>query len=92
VIKVYKLATHEGLDPNVVGVFETHDALTDGEIYGDVQSARDLTGLDQDKVTAVNVQVDDPHNAYTVARASGDQLRARRRRSRPRYLAGRSPT
>jgi ABC-type lipoprotein release transport system permease subunit len=74
VVKVYKLATHEELDLNVVGVFETHDALTDGEIYGDVQSARDMIGLDQDKVTAVNVQVDDPHNSGAVAQAIADQL------------------
>jgi putative ABC transport system permease protein len=74
VIKVYKMTTHEELDLNVVGVFETHDALTDGEIYGDVQSARDMISLDQDKVTAVSVQVDSPNNANAVARAIDDQL------------------
>ncbi len=74
VIKVFKLATHQELGLNVVGVFETHDALTDGAIYGDVQSARDMLGLDQDKVTGLMVQVDDPRNANAVARAIADQL------------------
>jgi putative ABC transport system permease protein len=74
VVKVYRLATHQEEDLTVVGVFETHDALTDGAIYGDVQSARDMIGLDSDKVTALNVQVDDPHNASSVARAISDQL------------------
>jgi putative ABC transport system permease protein len=74
VVKIYKLKTHEEEDLAVVGVFETHDALTDGVIYGDVQSARDLLGLDSDKVTALDVEVDDANNASTVARAIADQL------------------
>jgi putative ABC transport system permease protein len=73
-ISVYKLNTHQQFNLTVVGVFETHDALTDNVIYGDVQSARDLIGLDADKVTAVDVQVDDPNNANGVARAISDQL------------------
>jgi len=74
VVKIYKLRTHEEEDLNVVGVFETHDALTDGVIYGDVQTARYLLGLDGDTVTALDVEVDDANNASTVARAIADQL------------------
>lgn len=74
VVKVYKLQTHEQLDLKVVGVFETHDALTDGAIYGDIQSARDIIGLDADKVTALDVQVDDPNNSNSVAQAIADQF------------------
>ncbi len=74
VIKAYKLLTHQELDLTVVGVFETRDALTDGVIYGDVQSARDLIGLDPDRVTAFDVQVDDANNADAVASVIADQL------------------
>jgi putative ABC transport system permease protein len=74
VIKVYRLLTHEELQLKVVGVFETHDALTDGAVYTDVRSARDVIGLDQDKVTALDVQVDDPQDSNGVARAIADQL------------------
>lgn len=74
VIKTYRLLTHQELDLTVVGVFETHDALTDGAIYGSVQDARDIIGLDQDKVTAMDVQVDDANNASAVASGIADQL------------------
>lgn len=74
VVKIYQLNTHIEEDLNVVGVFETHDALTDGVIYGDVQSARDLLGLDGDKVSSLDVEVDDANNASTVASSIADQL------------------
>jgi len=74
VVKVYDHNTRQEIDLTVVGVFETHDSLTDGVIYGDVQSARRLVGLDADQVTALDVQIDDPNNASTVARAIADQL------------------
>ncbi|HLG51594.1 MAG: ABC transporter permease [Chloroflexi bacterium] len=74
VVKIYKLKTREEEDLTVVGVFETHDALTDGVIYGDVQVARDLLGLDSDKATALDVEVDDASNASAVARAIADRL------------------
>lgn len=74
VVKIYKLKTHEEEELTTVGVFETHDALTDGVIYGDVQTARDLLGLDSDEVTALDVEVDDANNASAVARAIADQL------------------
>jgi len=74
VVKIYQLNTHMEEDLTVVGVFETHDALTDGVIYGDVQTARDLLGLDGDKVSSLDVEVDDANNASAVARAISDQL------------------
>lgn len=74
VVKIYKLDTHQEEDLNVVGVFETHDALTDGVIYGSVQTARDLTGLDDDKVSSFDVEVDNANNADSVARTISDQL------------------
>ncbi|HUX86834.1 MAG TPA: ABC transporter permease, partial [Chloroflexota bacterium] len=74
VIKTYRLKTHQEMDLTVVGVFETRDALTDGLLYGDVQSARDLVGLDSNMVTALDVQVDQANNASAVAGAIADQL------------------
>ena len=73
-IKVYDHNTRQEFDLSVVGVFETHDSLTDGVIYGDVQSARRLVGIDSDQVTALDVQIDDPNNASTVARDISDKL------------------
>jgi putative ABC transport system permease protein len=74
VIKCYQLTTHQEMDLTVVGVFETHDALTDGLVYGDLQSARNLIGLGMDKVTALDVQVDNPQDTSAVAASIQDQL------------------
>jgi len=56
-----------------VGIFETGNMLTDMSIYTSADTARELSGLAEDRVNTISVRVDSVDNVEDVAAAMEEQ-------------------
>ena len=67
------IAPDKEVELTIVGVFETGDMLTDMNLYTKADTARELSGLAEDRVNTINVRVDSVDNVEGVAAAIEEQ-------------------